>query len=219
MSILSDYCLMGCDCFMATLSSEAIGRGLESIHLDGSSWLVCNWHREYADLKFDLLDSIQYNYAWHRVTGDLDAVDSLLEWVDVTPDWERIISEDDVAMFPSVLDRLKSFYLVNVDKDFCEDVSRLSYIVHCGGGELYCRSLSSCRAEYGVFRFRAWVGDNLFRSLRRHLQVTLEEFTSVYGEALLDDHDCCDELLVEMLVTGHLRGAVRSYKIEGEYYL
>lgn len=204
---------------MATLSSEAIGRGLEHLHLDGSSWLVCNWHREYADLKFDLVDSIRYNYAWHRVTSNHDAVQSLLEWVDITPDWERIIDEDDVAMFPPVLDKLKSFYLVNVDKDFCEDVTRLSYICMSGDvSELYHRSLSSCRAEYGVFRFRAWVGDNLFKSLRRHLQVTLDEFTNVYGESLLDDPDCCDELLVEMLVTGHLRGAVRSYKIEKEYY-
>lgn len=205
---------------MVTLSSEAIGRSLENVHLDGSSWLVSNWHREYADLKFDLADSIRYNYAWHRVTEDPLVVSVLLEWASVTPDWERIISEDDVAMFPPVLSRLKSFYLVNVDKDFCEAVTRLSYM-SCFGEfpELYHRNLQFCRAEYGVFRFRSVVGDNLFRSLRRHLQMSLDEFESVYGEALLDDPDCCDDLLVEMLVTGHLRGAVRAYKIEREYYL
>ena len=83
---------------------------------------------------------------------------------------------------------------------------------------LYERSLRSYKAEYGVFRFRCVVGDNLLRLLRRHLQVSEYEFESVYGEGLFYDHDFCDDLLVEMLVTGHLRGAVRSYKIEREYY-
>lgn len=203
----------------ALLSCEAIGRGLGSIHLDGSSWMIHNWHRDYADLKFDLIDSIKYNYAWHRITEDQEFVCKVLEWAESTSDWERILEEDDVAMFPPILNSLKSFYLVNVDKDFCETVSQLSYNVLFGEcSELYHRSLQSCKAEYGVFRFRAVIGDNLFKLLCRHLQVSVDEFTTVYGEALLYDHDCCDELLIEMLVTGHLYGSVRAYKIEKEYW-
>jgi len=200
-------------------TSEAIGQALGSVHLDGSSWLVNNWRRDYRDLKFFLVDCIRYNHGWDRVTSKPEAVGKLLEWVKVTPDWERIIRDDDVAMFPPVLRRFKVFLMVNMDKEFCESVNRLSYLAVNGENrELYHRSLQSLRASYGVFRFRCVIGDNLFKVLRRHLQVSLDEFESVYGEALLEDLDCCDELLIEMLVSGRLRGSVRSYKIEREYY-
>ena len=199
-------------------SSESIGEALGNVHLDGSSWLVNNWHYQYRDLIINLVDCISYDYGWQRVTDNLELVDELMSWVDSTPDWKCIIESGDVAMFPPVLDKVKHFLMVNTDKEFCETINQLSYQAKVTNSEFYHKQLQSCRAEYGVFRFRCVIGDNLFKLLRRHLQVTEFEFQNVYGECLLDDPDSCDELLIEMLVTGHLRGSVRSYKIEEEYY-
>ena len=222
MSILYNYCpesKKGYNMSASVWTSEAIGEALGSVHLDGSSWLVDNWHRTYHDVVVTLVDCILHDYGWSRVTNNLEIVNELMEWVNATTDWRRIIEGNDVAMFPKVLFELKRFLLVNMDKEFCETVTRLSYqAVSEVNGELYHRSLQSCKAEYGVFRFRCVVGENLLKQLRRHLQVSESEFQDVYGECLLEDVDCCDELLIEMLVSGHLRGAVRSYKIEGEYY-
>jgi len=201
-------------------SSDAIAKALCSVHLDGSSWLVDTWSRRYNELQITLVDCIQYNYGWHRITDNPDVIDEIIGWAEETPDWRRIIESSDVAMFPPILKELKRYLMVNTDKDFCEAVNRLSYqAVHNKEmGDFYHKQLQSCKAEYGVFRFRCVIGDNLFKLLRRHLQVTEYEFETVYGECLLADPDCCDELLIEMLVSGHLRGAVRSYKIEREYY-
>lgn len=200
------------------LTGEAIANSLENIH---DSWLIHDPVRDYHDLKYDLLDCLSYDYGWERISSDTDKISELKKWRDTTSNWKSIIDSDDVAMFPDCLKLLKREYMLMFDKDFCETVNRMSYcslVDFKGMGELYRRNLESFKAEYGVFRFRCVIGFNLFKILRRHLRMTLDDFTNVYGNGLYDDPCFCDELLVELLVEGRLAGSVRAYKIEREYY-
>lgn len=199
------------------LSPVSIGRSLE--HLGRNSWLLPNPTRDFRDMKLDLVNCIEFDSGWERVSSDVDLILELKEWVSVTPDWKDIILRNDVAMFPVCLAGLKSVFMCNVDKVFCENVSRLSFAaVNDVEGVVFHRLLMDYRAEYGVFRFRCVVGDVLFKALRRHLRVSLEEFTGVYGLGLFYDDCFCDDLLVELLVVGRLRGPVRGYKLDGEFY-
>ena len=204
-----------------TLTPEGIARMLSNIPMDGSSWLIPNWRYTYRHMKYDLINTLKYDVGWQKISSNTEAIKQIKEWRDTTSNWQKIIETDDVAMFPLCLKKMKQYYMVNMDKEYCETVNRLSWQAkknHHGNGQLYHRILNDFKAEYGVFRFRCVIGDNLYKVLRRHLVVTDDEFTSTYGNRLLDDSDCCDELLIEMLVRGRLSGAVRSYKIEGEFF-
>ena len=203
---------------MSVLTGEAIGRSLADIK---DSWLLPNLQREYHDIKYELIDCLRFDVGWERISSDLLKINELKEWRDCTGDWEHIIRCDDVAMFPACLSGLKSMFMIMHERDFCETVNCMSWkslINHKGNGSLYRRNLESYIAGYGVFRFRCMVGDRLLKLLLRHLRMSLDDFEAVYGYGLFLDHDCCDDLLVELLVTGHLRGGVRSFKIEREYY-
>ena len=202
------------------MSAEAIAKSLEHIALDGSNWLVQNPRKEYLTLRDNIIIALKYNTAksWDKVTKNKQLISDLKQWRDNTSTWETILEHNDVAMFPPCLKNLKSRFQCIMDKEYCEAVNRLSYtVVTDEASSLYHKSLISYREEYGVFRFRNVVGDNMFKALRRHLNVTRDDFTSMYGLALHDDLCACDELLIEMLVSGRLSGAIRSYKIEKEY--
>ena len=204
------------------MTAKAIAKSLEKIPLDGSNWLIPNEKKEYLQLRDNLITALKYNTkkSWDKVTKNNQLITDLNEWKNNTSTWESILEHNDVAMFPPCLDDLKIKFQCIMDKKYCEGVNRLSYtVVHESGGTglLYHKSLISLREEYGVFRFRNTVGDNMFKALRRHLNVTRDDFTSMYGLALHDDPCACDELLIEMLVSGRLSGAIRSYKIEREY--
>ena len=199
------------------MSPESIARSLEHLRLDGSSWLINNWQKEWRILKYDLIQAIKYDCNWQKISSNKQAIDELKRWASEVPTWETIINTNDIAMFPKCLKQLKRLYLCQMDKEYCETVTRLSYAAS-KDNELYHRALQSYRAEYGVFRLCSVIGYNLYNQLRRHLQVSDEEFTATYGERLLDDLSCCDEMIIEMLVNGRLTGAVRSYKIEAEFF-
>lgn len=200
------------------LTGEAIGNSLGNLK---DSWLVHDPARDYQDIKYDLVDCLTYDYGWERISSDQDNIIRLKNWRDTTSNWRSILESDDVAMFPDCLRSLKENYMLMYDKDFCETVNRMSYcalVDKDGMGVVYRRNLERYKAEYGVFRFRCVIGFNLFKVLRRHLQVSLEDFTAVYGMGLYSDPCFCDELLVELLVEGRLAGSVRAFKIEREYY-
>lgn len=200
------------------LTPEAIAKALDNIPRDGSSWLIPNRLYEYHRVIDDIIFALTYDTGWEKVSSNQEKIRQLKEWKDGVPDWEAILKRSDVAMFPPCLLKLKRCFMVEYEMDYCETVNRLSWLaVHDDNGVWYHNILEGYRAEYGVFRFRCVVGDNLFKLLRRHLRCTLDEFESVYGPGLHDDHCFCDDLLIEMLVSGHLRGAVRAYKIEREY--
>ena len=198
------------------MSPESIARSLEHLRLDGSSWLIDNWQKEWRILKYDLIQAIKYDCNWQKISSNKKAIAEVKKWASEVTTWETIIITNDVAMFPKCLRQLKRLYLTHMDKEYCETVTRLSY--NAQENELYHRALQSYRAEYGVFRLCSIIGYNLYNQLRRHLQVSDEEFTATYGERLLDDLSCCDEMIIEMLVNGRLTGAVRSYKIEAEFF-
>ena len=203
------------------LTQKSIAYALSNVKTDGSSWLVQNKFREYNDKKLILIDSLKFDYEWDRISSDDKVIFVLKDWRDNTSDWELILRNNDVAMFPKVLDDMKSVYISEVIKEYCEDVTRLSYCSvkdYEGKGKLYHDALVRVKSAYGVFRLRCVIGDNLLKMLRRHLKVSEYEFTVEYGLSLHDDPCFCDDLLVEMLVTGHLVGGVRSYKIEREYF-
>ena len=202
------------------ITSEEIGRSLENIN--NNSWLLpVDWKTEYRMIKQDIIDCLMWDVGWERITTDTDKIKELKEWKESQPNWEQIIKNNDVAMFPNCLSKVKSMFLVNIDKEYCESVSRLSYeasIDDNGIGEKYHQILEEFKAEYGVFRFRAIVGDNMFMMLRRHLQISEEDFQNVYGLGLHDDICACDDLLINMFVEGRLTGEVRGYRIDREYY-
>lgn len=200
------------------MTPESIAKSLENIHQDGSSWLINNWQKEWRDIKFDLIQSIKYNTSWHKISSNTQAIADLKQWAEEVPTWETIISTNDVAMFPVCLKPLKVFYLVHMDKEYCESVNRLSYQAVVKQSELYHRVLQRYKAEYGVFRLCSVIGHNMYKQLRRHLNITDDEFIDTYGERLLADPCCCDELLIEMLVNGRLTGVIRNYKIETELF-
>ena len=204
---------------MSVLTPEAIARSLSS--LGDNSWLIPNPRREYHEIKYELIDCLRYDYGWERISSDQDKILELKEWRDSMPDWEKIIRNDDVAMFPPCLKPLKQMFMIIYEKDYCETINCMSWNSlqnKNGMGHVYRRNLEAYKADYGVYRFRCVVGDNMLKLLLRHLRMTLDDFVAVYGPGLHDDHCFCDELLVELLVSGHLRGGVRSYKIEREYY-
>lgn len=203
------------------LTQKSIAYALSNVKTDGSSWLVQNKFREYNDKKLVLIDSLKFDYAWERISSDEEVICQLRVWRDTTDDWEEILRANDVAMFPSILNGMKSMYMSEVIKEYCEDVTRLSYCSvndYQGKGALYHDALVRVKSAYGVFRLRCVIGDNMLKMLRRHLKVTEYDFTVEYGLSLHDDSCFCDDLLIEMLVTGHLVGGVRSYKIEREYF-
>ena len=203
------------------LTQKSIAYALSNVKTDGSSWLVQNKFREYSDKKLVLIDSLKFDYCWDRISSDDEIIRQLRVWRDTTDDWEVILRTSDVAMFPKVLDGMKSVYMSEVIKEYCEDVTRLSYCSatdYKGRGALYHDALVRVKSAYGVFRLRCVIGDNMLKMLRRHLKVTEYDFTVEYGLSLHDDPCFCDDLLIEMLVTGHLVGGVRSYKIEREYF-
>lgn len=203
------------------LTQEGIARALASVSFDGSSWLVPNKFYEYRERKLLLLDSLRFDYGWERISSDDGVIGELREWRDSTADWERILVDNDVAMFPPVLSGMKSVFMGEVIKEFCEDVTRLSYCSvtdYRGCGGLYHDALVRVKSAYGVFRLRCVIGDELLKLLRRHLNVSEEDFTVEYGLGLCEDSCFVDDLLVEMCVVGRLRGVVRSFRIEREFY-
>ena len=203
------------------LDSEAIARSLENVHTDGSSWLVKNQSRDYFDFKKELIHALKYETYWNHISKDKEWISALREWRDNTPDWEHILESNDVAMYPECLHNFKKTFLCLIEKEHCEDITRLSYMSRFnmdGNSSAYHNALLRCKSDYGVFRLRCNIGDNLYKQLRRHLNITDEDFEDVYGLALYEEPDCCDDLLIEMLTEGHLSGAIRSYKIENEYY-
>jgi len=201
---------------ISTLTPQAIANSLNNIPKDGSSWLIPNWHYQYRNMKFNLIQSLKYDINWNKINFVKD-IHSLQYWKNNTENWEEIIENDDVAMFPSELICLKKFYIIHTDMDCCERINQLSYnIIHSEYSEFFKKQLIDFYAEYGVFRFRCTIGENLYKMLRRHLKITHQEFQETYGVGLFFDKDCCDELLIEMLCKGRLSGAVRSYKIESD---
>ena len=198
------------------LNVEAIGNSLENIK---DTIYFPDWHRDYNKIKNNLLYCLDYDVYWDYIPFDRD---ELLEWKNEVSTWRTILEDNDVAMYPPCLHSLKEMFICEYDKEFCEDITRMSYCVmvehNKNRHDMFKRSLDDYRMDYGVFRLRCVIGDNLLKLLRRHLRVNSEDFMNVYGLGLCEDLDCCDDLLIEMLVTGHLRGGVRSYKIESEYY-
>ena len=199
------------------MSVQAICNSLEKIPTDGSSWLIPNWKYDYRNMKHDLIFGLKYD-----VTKNLydftDDIDALREWRDATPSWEKIIENNDVAMYPPCLKEFKSFYMRHMDMDCCETINLLSWnAVHSDYTTYFHNRLYDFYGEWGVYKFRCIIGDNMFKLLRKHLNVTVDEFQSVYGVGLFYDVDCCDEMLIEMFVTGRLTGGVRNYKIEKDY--
>lgn len=203
------------------LTPEEIGNSLANLSLDGSSWLVDNPMREYHEIINDLIFCLNYDIGWDKISSDMIKINELKQWKEEVSTWERILKSNDVAMYPPCLWKVKSMFLIIMDKDYCETINRLSWCsitdFH-GLGDLYHRRLVMYKAEYGVFRFRNIIGDNMLKALRKHLNITEEDFEAVYGLSLHEDINSCDEMLVEMLVKGRLNGAIRNYKIENEYY-
>ena len=56
------------------MSPESIAKSLEHIHLDGSSWIINNWQKEWRILKYDLINAIKYDCNWQKISSNEKAI-------------------------------------------------------------------------------------------------------------------------------------------------
>ena len=172
-----------------------------------STYNAPSWENTYKEeLEYLKLTILTGNY-----NGRLNInVEEFKTWVSSTPSAYNILDENDIALFPSCLKELTDYAKIHTDLDFIQtelankNDSNLDILIH------------NNRANYGVTRLESIIGKNLLKKLLKHLNMKLDDFIDTYGECLLKNPDCLDELLAELLLTGELLGEKRGHKLEVE---